>query len=94
MVSQAAPLIAIVAGEASGDNLGAAFMLALRERGLGSAWTSLSLQNERDISELLGIPYDDYSQAGLPWFEHTNAGKALSGSKLLAGLKSVLGMGQ
>ncbi len=40
-------------------------MLALRERGLGSAWTSLSLQNEREISELLGIPYDDYSQAGL-----------------------------
>ena len=32
---------------------------------LPSAWTSLSLQNEREISELLGIPYDDYSQAGL-----------------------------
>ena len=41
------------------------FMLALRERGLGSAWTSLHLQNERDVAELLGIPYDDYSQAGL-----------------------------
>jgi len=41
------------------------FMLALRERGIGSAWTSLHLQNERDVAELLGIPYDDYSQAGL-----------------------------
>jgi nitroreductase len=41
------------------------FMLALRERGLGSAWTSLHLQNEREVSELLGIPYDTYSQAGL-----------------------------
>jgi len=41
------------------------FMLALRERGLGSAWTSLHLANERDVAELLGIPYDDYSQAGL-----------------------------
>ena len=41
------------------------FMLALRERGLGSAWTSLHLQNERDVAELLGIPYDEYSQAGL-----------------------------
>lgn len=41
------------------------FMLALRERGLGSAWTSLHLRNEREVSEMLGIPYDDYSQAGL-----------------------------
>ena len=41
------------------------FMLALRERGLGSAWTSLHLANERDVAELLGIPYDGYSQAGL-----------------------------
>jgi nitroreductase len=41
------------------------FMLALRERGLGSAWTSLHLQNEREVSEVLGIPYDTYSQAGL-----------------------------
>jgi nitroreductase len=41
------------------------FMLALRERGLGSAWTSLHLSNERDVADLLGIPYDEYSQAGL-----------------------------
>jgi len=41
------------------------FMLALRERSIGSAWTSLHLANERDVAELLGIPYDDYSQAGL-----------------------------
>ena len=40
-------------------------MLALRERGLGSAWTSLHLQNEREVAELLGIPYERYSQAGL-----------------------------
>lgn len=41
------------------------FMLALRERGLGSVWTSLHLQNERDVADLLGMPYDSYSQAGL-----------------------------
>jgi nitroreductase len=41
------------------------FMLALRERGLGSAWTSLHLRDEREVADLLGIPYDDYSQAGL-----------------------------
>ena len=41
------------------------FMLALRERGLGSAWTTLHLPKEREAAELLGIPYDEYTQAGL-----------------------------
>ncbi|MBL8776785.1 MAG: nitroreductase family protein [Acidimicrobiales bacterium] len=41
------------------------FMLALRERGLGSAWTTLHLPKEREAAELLGIPYDAYTQAGL-----------------------------
>ena len=41
------------------------FMLALRERGLGSAWTTLHLPNEREVAELLGIPFAEYTQAGL-----------------------------
>lgn len=41
------------------------FMLALRARGLGSAWTTLHLAREREVAELLGIPYEGYSQAGL-----------------------------
>ena len=43
------------------------FMLALRERSLGSAWTTLHLNNGGDqrAAELLGIPHDRYSQAGL-----------------------------
>ncbi len=41
------------------------FMLALRARGLGSAWTTLHLPNEKEAAELLGIPYDQYTQAGL-----------------------------
>jgi nitroreductase len=41
------------------------FMLALRSRGLGSAWTTLHLPNEKDVAELLGIPYERYTQAGL-----------------------------
>ena len=41
------------------------FMLALRERGLGSAWTTLHLPNEKEVAELLGIPFDRYTQAGL-----------------------------
>jgi nitroreductase len=41
------------------------FMLALRERGLGSAWTTLHLAYEKEVADLLGIPYDRYTQAGL-----------------------------
>jgi nitroreductase len=42
-------------------------MLALRERGIGSAWTTLHLlgDGEREAAELLGIPYDTHTQAGL-----------------------------
>lgn len=43
------------------------FMLALRSRGLGSAWTTLHLlgDGEKQAAEVLGIPFDRYSQAGL-----------------------------
>jgi len=41
------------------------FMLAARARGLGTAWTTLHLPFEREAAELLGIPYDDYTQVGL-----------------------------
>lgn len=40
------------------------FMLALRSRGLGSAWTTLHLYQEAEMAELLGIP-DGHTQAGL-----------------------------
>lgn len=73
-----AMVIPLQAGRADGaDAFGAAsywgsilpavwsFMLALRERGLGSAWTTLHLPKEREAAELLGIPFDDYTQAGL-----------------------------
>lgn len=41
------------------------FMLAARARGLGSAWTTLHLPSEQEAAELLGIPYDKVTQAGL-----------------------------
>lgn len=41
------------------------FMLALRARGLGSAWTTGHLWREKELADLLGIPYDRYMQAGL-----------------------------
>jgi nitroreductase len=41
------------------------FSLAARERGLGTAWTTLHLAHEKEVAELLGIPHDTYMQAGL-----------------------------
>jgi nitroreductase len=41
------------------------FMLALRARGLGSAWTTGHLPREEEMAELLGIPMDRYQQVGL-----------------------------
>ncbi|TDO18598.1 nitroreductase [Mycobacterium sp. BK086] len=43
------------------------FMLALRSRGLGSAYTTLHLigDGEKQAAEILGIPYEQYAQGGL-----------------------------
>ncbi len=41
------------------------FMLALRSRGLGSAWTTLSLIREREVADVLGIPFEKWMQVGL-----------------------------
>lgn len=43
------------------------FMLALRSRGLGSAWTTLHLigGGEKLAADVLGIPFDEYRQGGL-----------------------------
>jgi nitroreductase len=43
------------------------FMLALRSRGLGSAWTTLHLigDGEKQAAEILGIPFEKYAQGGL-----------------------------
>lgn len=40
------------------------FMLALRSRGLGSIWATVTSRREREIAELLGIPYEEYTQVG------------------------------
>lgn len=43
------------------------YLLALRERGLGSAWTTAHLKEggEQQVAEILGIPGDRYTQVGL-----------------------------
>ncbi len=42
------------------------FQLALRSRGLGSAWTTLHLEYEREVGELLDIPLTVTQVALLP----------------------------
>lgn len=42
------------------------YMLAARARGLGTAWTTLHLRYEKEISELLGIPADIRHGALIP----------------------------
>ena len=41
------------------------FMLAARARGLGTAWTTIHLFNEKDAADVLGIPYDTVQQVCL-----------------------------
>ena len=41
------------------------FMLAARERGLGTSWTTLHLMFEEEAAQLLGIPFDEYAQGVL-----------------------------
>ncbi len=41
------------------------FMLAARERGLGTCWTTLHLLWEQEVAEILGIPYEQVRQYAL-----------------------------
>ena len=41
------------------------FMIAARARGIGTAWTTLHLMHEQEIADMLGIPYQEYSQVAL-----------------------------
>jgi nitroreductase len=50
------------------------FQLALRSRGLGSAWTTLHLNYEREIGEILGIPDTVTQVALLPVAYYTGLG--------------------
>jgi nitroreductase len=51
------------------------FMLAARARGLGTAWTTFHLAHERECAEILGIPYEKYTQAGLTPIAYTRGGE-------------------
>ncbi|MCB0880754.1 MAG: nitroreductase family protein [Thermoleophilia bacterium] len=49
------------------------YMLAARARGLGTAWTTIHLFEERAVAELLGIPDDHMQVALIPTAFHTGA---------------------
>jgi nitroreductase len=65
---------AIVASSMLGNILPAtwSFMLAARARGLGTCWTTLHLLKEREVAEVVGIPYDEVQQACLTPVAYTN----------------------
>lgn len=41
------------------------FMIAARVRGLGTAWTTLHLDYEKEVAEIIGIPYPAVTQVAL-----------------------------
>jgi nitroreductase len=47
------------------------FMLAARLHGLGTVWTTGNMAVEREVAELLGIPYDEVMQAAVIPVAHT-----------------------
>ena len=47
------------------------FMLAARARGLGTAWTTIALMMEKELAEVVGIPFDEVQQACLTPVAHT-----------------------
>ncbi len=50
------------------------FMLAARARGLGTCWTTMHLEREREAADVLGIPFDHFTQTGLVTIAHTDGG--------------------
>jgi nitroreductase len=58
---------ALVAAASLGNVLPAtwSFMLAARARGLGTAWTTLHLMKEREVADIVGIPFEQVQQVCL-----------------------------
>ncbi len=47
------------------------FMLAARARGLGTSWTTMHLMMERQVADIVGIPFDDVQQVCLSPLAYT-----------------------
>jgi nitroreductase len=57
------------------------FMLAARARGLGTSLTTAHLEREAEVAEILGIPHDVVTQAGLVPVAHTVGSDFKPGSR-------------
>ncbi len=60
------------------------FMLAARLRGLGTAWTTLHMAFEKEAAEILDLPYDGYTQAGLVPVAYSKGTRFKAASRLPA----------
>ena len=47
------------------------FMLAARARGLGTCWTSLHLMKEKEVADILGLPFESVQQVCLSPLAYT-----------------------
>ena len=67
MPGRADGLPAIASAASYGSILPAvwSFMLAGRARGLGTSWTTLHLMFEQQAADILGIPFDEWTQVAL-----------------------------
>ena len=61
------------------------FMLAARARGLGTAWTTLHLEFEREVADVLGIPYNEVMQVALIPVAHTIGTEFKPGPRIRTG---------
>ena len=66
-------------------------MLALRSRGLGTAWTTGHLYKEKEVAEVLGIPFDEVTQVALLPVAYTIGTDFRPGTRLAAGRHHLLG---
>ena len=57
------------------------FMLAARERGLGTCWTTLHLMHEEQAAQIMGIPHDRYVQVALIPIAHSIGTEFRTGSR-------------
>ncbi|MDE0652099.1 MAG: nitroreductase family protein [bacterium] len=55
----------VVEGAGSVVQAAWSFMLAARERGLGTCWTTIHLMWEEEVAQILGIPYEEVRQYAL-----------------------------
>ena len=64
---------AMMAASALGNVLPAtwSFMLAARARGLGTAWTTIHLMMEKEVADIVGIPFDSVQQVCLTPLAYT-----------------------